>query len=134
MYFQYSRKKGNDYIKFLLDEQFSPQKIHKKIEREVVLELPEEQLTDFEIDDTDSDNDNSDDAVNTENDFIGFVNSTTKAGTVGKVYMRAIRELENLIKEPIFNSYSLDQLNTVRRHIKWNKPRFELRESFAHLV
>ncbi|MEM6338909.1 MAG: hypothetical protein AAF673_03155 [Pseudomonadota bacterium] len=29
--------KGNDYIKFLLDEQFSTQKIHKKIEREVGL-------------------------------------------------------------------------------------------------
>ncbi len=56
MYFQYSRKKGNAYIKFLLDEQFSPQKVHKKIEREVALELPEEQRTDSEIDDSDSDN------------------------------------------------------------------------------
>ncbi len=56
MYFKYSRKRGNDYIKFLLDEQFSPQKVHKKVEREVVLELPEEQRTDFEIDDTENDN------------------------------------------------------------------------------
>lgn len=56
MYFKYSRKQGNDYIKFLLDEQFSPQKVHKKIEREVVLELPEEQRTDFEIDDTENEN------------------------------------------------------------------------------
>lgn len=114
MYFQYSRKKGNDYIKFLLDEQFSPQKIHKKIEREVALEMPEEQLTDFEIDDTDSDNGTAGDATNSEADFISFVNANTKAGAVGKVYMRAIRELEELIKEPIFNSYSLDQL-TARK-------------------
>jgi len=56
MYFQYSRKKGNDYIKFLLDEQFSPQKVHKKDEREVVLEKPEEQRTDFAIDETDNEN------------------------------------------------------------------------------
>jgi uncharacterized protein with ParB-like and HNH nuclease domain len=112
MYFQYSRKKGNDYIKFLLEEQFSPQKIHKKIEREVVLELPEEQLTDFEIDDTDSDNGTPEDEDTTENDFIKFVNANTKAGAAGKVYMQAIRDLEGLLKEPIFNSYSLNQLCT----------------------
>ena len=56
MYFQYSRKKGNDYIKFLLDEQFSPQRVHTKIEREVVLEVPEEQRTEFEIDEMDNEN------------------------------------------------------------------------------
>ena len=56
MYFQYSRNKGKDYIKFLLNEQFSPHRIYKKIEREVALELPEEPLTDSEIDDSDSDN------------------------------------------------------------------------------
>jgi len=32
MYFKYSRKKGNDYIRFLLDEQFSPKKVLEKIE------------------------------------------------------------------------------------------------------
>ena len=63
MYFQYSRKKGNDYIKFLLDEQFSPQKVHKKVEREVVLEMPEEQRTDFEIDETDNDNGDPEETV-----------------------------------------------------------------------
>lgn len=63
MYFQYSRKKGNDYIKFLLDEQFSPQKVHKKVEREVVLEMPEEQRTDFEIDETDNENDDTEETV-----------------------------------------------------------------------
>mgnify|MGYP001109813865 CR=1 FL=1 len=56
MYFKYSRKRGNDYIKFLLDEQFSPQKVHKKVEREVILEQPEELRTDFEIIDTDDEN------------------------------------------------------------------------------
>lgn len=32
MYFKYSRKKGNDYIKFLLDDQFNPRKVLEKIE------------------------------------------------------------------------------------------------------
>lgn len=56
MYFKYSRKRGNDYIKFLLDEQFTPKKVHKKVEHKVVLELPEEQRTDLEIDDTENEN------------------------------------------------------------------------------
>ena len=30
MYFKYSRKRGNDYITFLLDTQFSPKRIYKK--------------------------------------------------------------------------------------------------------
>lgn len=31
MYFKYSRKKGNDYIRFLLDEEFSPAKVLNKV-------------------------------------------------------------------------------------------------------
>ncbi|ANV85843.1 hypothetical protein AWQ21_15030 (plasmid) [Picosynechococcus sp. PCC 7003] len=54
MYFKYSKKRGNDYINFLLDEQFSPQKVHKKIEHEVILDLPEEQRTDLEADETEN--------------------------------------------------------------------------------
>lgn len=46
MYFKYSRKTGRDYIQFLLDEQFTPKKVHKKVEREVVLETPEEMRAD----------------------------------------------------------------------------------------
>lgn len=42
LYYKYSRQTGQDYIRFLLDDQFTPQRVHKKVEREVVLELPEE--------------------------------------------------------------------------------------------
>ncbi len=42
MYFKYSRKTGKDYIRFLLDEEFTPKQVHKKIERDVTLEVPEE--------------------------------------------------------------------------------------------
>ena len=51
MYFKYSRKTGRDYIRFLLDEQFTPQKVHKKIERKVILETPEEQHLENDFDD-----------------------------------------------------------------------------------
>ncbi len=42
LYYKYSRQTGQDYIRFLLDDQFTPQRVHKKVEREVVLETPEE--------------------------------------------------------------------------------------------
>lgn len=42
MYYKYSRKTGSDYIKFLLDEQFAPKRVHKKIPVTIALESPEE--------------------------------------------------------------------------------------------
>jgi len=56
MFFKYSRKTGRDYIRFLLDEQFSPQLVREKIEREVTLEQPEEQKADFVLDDMEEEN------------------------------------------------------------------------------
>jgi len=53
MYFKYSRQTGRDYIRFLLDDQFTPQNVHKKIEREVVLEIAEEQRSEADIEDFD---------------------------------------------------------------------------------
>lgn len=43
MYFQYSRQKGDDYIKFLLDEKFTPQNVFNKIEvnLDVITEVSE---------------------------------------------------------------------------------------------
>lgn len=54
MYFQYSRITGKDYIKFLLNDKFTPKNVHEKIAREVILEIPEEQR--FESGDDDSEN------------------------------------------------------------------------------
>lgn len=56
MTFMYSRNKGDDYINFLLDEYFTPKNIHKKIEKEVVIEQIKETKTDFEFDDDESEN------------------------------------------------------------------------------
>ncbi|NTU50221.1 MAG: DUF262 domain-containing protein [Desulfobulbaceae bacterium] len=56
MYFKYSRKTGRDYIRFLLDEQFTPKKVHKKIEREVFLETPEEMRSEQGIEEAEDEN------------------------------------------------------------------------------
>jgi Protein of unknown function DUF262/Protein of unknown function (DUF1524) len=51
-YYKYSRKTGKDYIRFLLDEQFTPQRIHRGVERDVDLEATEEQRAETDVDDT----------------------------------------------------------------------------------
>jgi hypothetical protein len=59
MYFKYSRQTGRDYIHFLLNEQFTPQKVHKKIEREVELEVAEEQRAESDLDEPEDGNGNA---------------------------------------------------------------------------
>jgi len=56
MYFMYSRETGRDYIRFLLDEKFTPKKVHKKIEHEVSLEIPEEVRSEQGIEDAEDEN------------------------------------------------------------------------------
>lgn len=62
MYFQYSRKRGNDYIHFLLDSKFSPKNIFNKIEIQLNELEDFEELTDMddveEFDDDDDINSN----------------------------------------------------------------------------
>jgi len=55
MYFKYSRQTGRDYIRFLLDEQFTPRKVHK-VDREVVLETSEEQRWEADFDESENEN------------------------------------------------------------------------------
>jgi uncharacterized protein with ParB-like and HNH nuclease domain len=54
MYFQYTREKGDDYIKFLLDKKFTPQNIYKKrnVKTEGIQEINE--TRDDEIDQEES--------------------------------------------------------------------------------
>lgn len=63
LYFKYSRNRGNDYIEYLLNEQFSPKKVHKKIEKEVILVTPEVQVADFEDIESDIENGDADDEL-----------------------------------------------------------------------
>ena len=48
MYFKYSRRTGKDYIRFLLDEHFTPQNIHQKVVQPVEFEEAEEQFSETE--------------------------------------------------------------------------------------
>ena len=50
MYFKFSRQTGRDYIKFLLEEQFTPQRVHRKIVQLVELDEAEEQTSAADLD------------------------------------------------------------------------------------
>lgn len=50
MYFKFSRQTGKDYIRFLLDEQFTPQRVHRKVVQAVTLEEAEEQTSESDLD------------------------------------------------------------------------------------
>jgi uncharacterized protein with ParB-like and HNH nuclease domain len=94
MYFKYSRKTGRDYIRFLLDEQFTPQNVHKKIEREVVLEVAEEQRSEIDVEDFD------------DVDSDGF--EEAKIISSAKLLPTEIRNFVNSLKESAvhwFNSF-----------------------------
>jgi len=60
MYFKYSRKAADDYIKFLLGEQFSSKKIYKKIEVPVIMDVPIEHKEDISAEDYDKDGSDAD--------------------------------------------------------------------------
>ena len=49
MYFKFSRKTGRDYIMFLLEEQFAPQRVHRKLVQRVKMEEVEEQTSDSDL-------------------------------------------------------------------------------------
>lgn len=53
MYFKYSRKKGDDYIRFLLDDEFSPKKVLEKVEIRTVDLQEVEELKDLTNEDED---------------------------------------------------------------------------------
>ena len=87
MYFQYSRKQGKVYIKFLLDEQFSPKRIHKKVPREVDMVSPEEQRTDSEIDDADNEEDETEENV----DSTAYLQADLRPEEIRK-YVNSLKE------------------------------------------
>lgn len=51
-HFKYSRDTGRDYAHFLLDEYFTPQNAHDLVERDVLLELVEEQRSEADSEET----------------------------------------------------------------------------------
>lgn len=92
MTFMYTRKKGDDYINFLLNEYFTPRNIHLKIEKEVILEQVEETKTDFVFEDEEPEN----------------FEEEAKSTTVSVLAPKSIREYVNSLKSSAvhwFNSH-----------------------------
>lgn len=56
MYFKYSRKRGDDYIRYLLDDYFSPKKVLEKVEvkTEMLSKIEEQKDEDSEVEDSDN--------------------------------------------------------------------------------
>jgi uncharacterized protein with ParB-like and HNH nuclease domain len=108
MYFKYSRQTGRDYIRFLLDEQFTPQKVHKKVEREVALEIPEEQRSDADFEDSENEN--------------GDVAEEMTRMSLAQLQPTEIRDFVNSLKESAvhwFNSfypYMAEDMTSEEQH------------------
>lgn len=93
MYFKYSRKTGKDYIRFLLDEHFTPKRVNKKIERDVRLQVAEEMRTDTELEDVEEESEEP------------------QAAPVGQLAPTDIRDFVHSLKESAvhwFNSFYAD--------------------------
>lgn len=107
MSFKYSRKKGNDYINFLLNDYFTPKKIHEKIEKDIEIDGPEEEPTDFDIDD-----------LEVENEEPEF-----KSIEISKLKPKQIKDYVNSLKSSAvywFNShFPLKSSNLTDEEKKW---------------
>ena len=84
MYFQYTREKGDDYIRFLLDQKFTPQNIYSKIEIKISsLQEFEEIREDDNIDQEDVENNGDEKTVFrsklSPKDIENYVNSLKSA-------------------------------------------------------
>ena len=109
MYFKYSRKTGRDYIRFLLDEQFTPQRVHRKVVQEVALEEADEQ--------TWSDTDESDE------DASEDVSSVEEPVPTADLSPTEIRDYVLSLKESSihwFATFHPDQVSTLtQQEIEW---------------
>lgn len=104
MYFKYSRQTGCDYINFLLNEQFTPQKVHKKVERDVAWDVPQEQRAESEVDD--NENGNGDGAEEERYDEGGAGETTVVLSA--QLQPTEIRDFVKSLKESVvywFNSF-----------------------------
>ena len=131
MYFKYSRKTGQDYIRFLLDDQFSPKKVLKKIEREVLTETPEEVSPELEIEDVDEED--GDSTENTTSKLVELLPLTKipvsmeviTSKSLAQLKPTEIRDFANSLKEsavhwfysfyPDFSSMSTDEQQWIDR-------------------
>ena len=114
MYFQYTRQKGDDYIRFLLDEQFTPQNIYSKIEIELSsLQEFEEIREDDILDQEDVDNNGDEKTVFrsklSPKDIENYVNSLKSAAVHWYNTHHPINNSDLTEKESLW----IDRLNRI---------------------
>lgn len=108
MHFWYWKKAGWSHVDFLLNEHFTPQRVHEKVETEVPLEIPEERSSEEATDSFDDD----------EEDALKEVETVPTA----KLQPREIRDYVNSMKESVvhwfntFNPDKADDMADVERH------------------
>lgn len=98
MHFWYWKKAGWSHVDFLLNERFTPQRVHEKVETEGALEIPEERSSEA---DTDGFDDDEEDPVN-----------EVKTVPTAKLQPQEIRDYVNSMKESIvhwFNTFNPDK-------------------------
>lgn len=107
--FKYSRSKWDDYIKFLLDNYFSPKRIYKKYEKDIIVEIPVEQHENFDIEEIDIDFNNN----WWWNDLWEFTNNKLKPDDIKK-YVNSLKSFA--IHR--FNSYYPNLSNELTQNEK----------------
>jgi uncharacterized protein with ParB-like and HNH nuclease domain len=65
LFYKYSRETGRDYARFLLNDQFSPRRVLRKVEKQVELEQPEELVSETYPEDAEEENNEGQDAPQT---------------------------------------------------------------------
>ena len=106
MYFKYSRQTARDYIQFLLDEQFTPQKVRNKFEQKIDIEsVPKEQDSAIDFEDSEDENENA------EEDTISTASSS-------KLEPKEISDFVKSLKESVvhwFHSFYPDLAEDMSR-------------------
>lgn len=107
MCFKYSRKTGKDYIRFLLDEQFTPKRIRTKPERDVSLQEPSEIRSDSLLEEPDEDNEEA--AEETRRTSLGHLAPTEIRDYVNSLKQSAVHWFNS------FNPHSAEGLSVVEQ-------------------
>lgn len=108
MYFKYSRKTGKDYIRFLLDEQFTPKRIRTQPERDVTLQEPSEIRSDSLFEETDEeDEDTGEDAKRSS---LGHLNPIEVRNYVNSLKQSAVHWFNS------FNPHLAEDLTMDEKH------------------
>jgi len=122
----YFRLAGGNHANFLLNEQFTPQKVHEKVEGEIALEVPEERSSEADVDDL----------VDDEEDMV----EETMPMSTAKLRPEEIRDFVISMKETVFhwfNTFNPDKaegMSNEERHWIERLNRIDMPPHFRMIV